>query len=163
MPPRAGVPARRALAVSAIAIAGCTAVGDPAPGPLGQTVTVALRPVRETTARGDVVLVQEARRVRVAARLSGLRPRWSYTLFLAERGDCGGSEAGGARTVPLAGALRSLSLELPPLLSDAEGNAVLTLHVPGTIAGKDSDFAGRALVVQPDGYGRAACGGVPAS
>jgi len=107
--------------------------------------------------------VQEANRVRVAARLSGLRPRWSYTLFLAERGDCGGSEAGGARTVPLAGALRTLDTELPQLLSDADGNAVLTLRVAGSLSGKGSDFAGRALVVQPDGYGRAACGEVPAA
>ena len=59
--------------------------------------------------------------------------------------------------------MRTLTHDLPPFRSDADGNAVLTLHVAGTLAGQQSDFAGRSLVVQPDGYGRAACGGVPSA
>ena len=89
-------PGRACVVLSGVLVlAACAAQRDGPTQPVGRTVTVDLLPVRGTTARGDVTLVQEARQVRVAARLSGLRPRWSYAVFLAERGDCGGSEAGG--------------------------------------------------------------------
>lgn len=125
-------------------------------------MAVRLEPVRGTAARGEAMLVQEGASVRVVARFSGLRERWSYTLFVAERGDCGGSEPGGARTIPLAGALRTLAAPLPALVSNASGTAEIAVAVRGSLAPASGDFAGRALVLQPDGYGRAACGGVPA-
>ena len=158
------MPALVGVVLSAVLLlAGCGTRDDGGTPSIGRSLTVDLRPVRNTTARGEVTLVQEARHVRVAVRLSGLRSRWSYTLFLAERGDCGGTEPGGARTVPLAGALRTLASDLPQLVSDTGGHAELTLRVPGTLSGPGNDWSGRALVVQPDGYGRAACGGVPAA
>lgn len=146
-----------------VALAGCGAPSGSSPDAPGRAITVELLPVRDTGVRGEARLVQGVGEVRVTARLEGLRPRWSYTLFLAERGDCGGTEPGGARTVPLAGALRTVSIELPRLVSDDAGKMEITLGVGGTLRGAGSDFAGRALVLQPDGYGRAACGGVPAA
>lgn len=143
-----------------LAISGCATV-DERRAAVPAAVTVALLPVRNAVAHGEAVLVQDALGVRVTARLAGLRPRWSYTFFLAERGDCGGSEAGGARTVPIAGALRTLGAELPRLVSDADGKADIAVTVAGRLSGSAGDFAGRSLVLQPDGYGRAACGAIP--
>ena len=156
------MPRTLASVTALLVLAGC-AIGEERRVAAPAAVTVALLPVRDGAARGEAVLVQDARVVRVTARLAGLRPRWSYTFFLAERGDCGGIEPGGARTVPLAGALRTLGSELPRLVSDEDGKAELTVTIAGRLSGSPSDFAGRSLVLQPDGYGRAACGGIPSA
>jgi Cu/Zn superoxide dismutase len=155
--PRATAVVSAAAALAALA--SCASAPDVA---VPSSVSVRLQPVRGTTAAGEATLVRASGgMVRVAARFTGLRERWSYTFFVAERADCAGSEPGGARTIPLAGALRTVSGALPALVSAADGTAEIALQVRGSLDPRSGDFAGRALVLQPDGYGRAACGGVP--
>jgi Cu-Zn family superoxide dismutase len=150
---------RSVLALSVLALAaGCQSVPADAP-----RATASLQPTKGSTVRGTADFVQVSGKVRVTAKISGLRPNGQFGFHIHEAGDCSSGDGMSAKGHfnPLgkphghhATAERHAG-DMPNLQSDAGGNATLSAELDTiTVAPGATSIVGRGLIVhvQPDDY-----------
>jgi superoxide dismutase, Cu-Zn family len=142
-----------------------------------------LQPKSNSTVAGTVSFAAQGEdRVRVVARVSGLKPNQEHGFHVHEKGDCSspdGNSAGGhfnptaqlhgPQTAPHHGG------DMPSLKADASGNADASFTIDGSVGkGGSADLVGKAVIVheKPDDYttqptgntgGRIACGVIGAA
>lgn len=140
-----------------------------------------MMPTQGNTAYGSVIFRAEGERLHVSARMSGLTPG-AHGFHIHERGDCSAPDAASAGghynpTAQPHGSPEHAAHhagDLPLLVADANGNALLEYDLHGvTIGHGPIDLLGRAVVVhanvddfvsQPAGNAgaRVACGVISA-
>ena len=131
--------------------------------PDGPKATADLQPTKGSTVRGSVSFVQVGDKVRVSARVTGLRPNGEFGFHIHETGDC--SSGDGMSTKghfnphgkPHAhsGATERHAGDLPSLKSDGSGNASVSIDLDIiTVSPGPASVVGRGLIVhvQPDDY-----------
>ena len=138
--------------------AGCQSIPADAP-----SATAGLQPTKGSTVRGTASFVQFDGKVRVTAKISGLKPNGQFGFHIHEAGDCSSGDGMSAKGHfnPLARphghhtSMERHAGDMPNLESDAGGNASMTavLDVITITAGATS-IVGRGLIVhvQPDDY-----------
>ena len=131
--------------------------------PDGPKATADLQPTKGSNVRGSVSFVQIGNKVRVDARVSGLRPHGEFGFHIHEAGDCssgdGMSTKGHFNPHGKPHAAHSASErhagDLPSLKSDAAGNATVTVELDIiTVSPGPASVVGRGLIVhvQPDDF-----------
>ena len=131
--------------------------------PVGPSATAALQPTKGSTVSGNVSFTQMGDKVRVGAKVTGLRPNGEYGFHIHEAGDC--SSGDGMSTKghfnpygkphAHAGTPERHAGDLPSLKSDASGNASVTADLDViTVSPGPASVVGRGLIVhaQPDDY-----------
>ena len=131
--------------------------------PDGPKATADLQPTKGSTVRGSVSFVQVGSKVRVSARVTGLRPNGEFGFHIHEAGDC--SSGDGMSTKghynPLGkphshhGTPERHAGDLPSLKSDGGGNASMTADLDIiTVSPGPASVVGRGLIVhvQPDDF-----------
>ena len=131
--------------------------------PDGPKATADLQPTKGSTVRGSVSFVQIGNKVRVDARVSGLRPHGEFGFHIHEAGDC--SSGDGMSTKghfnphgkPHAhsGTSERHAGDLTSLKSDGSGNASMTADFDIiTVSPGPASVVGRGLIVhvQPDDF-----------
>ena len=130
----------------------------------GRRAVADLEPTKGNNTRGTVTFVQSGDKVRVTARVTGLKPGAEHGFHVHEKGDCssgdgmsagghfnpGGKPHGNYHT----GGERHAG-DLPNLKADGAGNATATFETTGiTIGGGAADIVGKGLIVHrdPDDY-----------
>ena len=159
----------RILVVSAAAIAllaGCDTMKgmwSGLTGPDGPKATASLQPTRGNDVKGTVDFVQHGGKVRVTAKVSGLKPNSEVGFHIHEAGDCssgdGMSTKGhfnpqGKPHAAHTSADRHAG-DLPALKADGSGNASLTADLDIiTVTPGPTSVVGRGLIVhvQPDDF-----------
>lgn len=147
-----------AAAALAVAIGGCALRGTPPP-----VATATLAPTQGSATAGTVRLEQQADRLMVYARVTGLKPNAEHGFHVHEKGDCSSPDAmsAGGHFNPAGrphghfGGTDRHAGDLPNLRSDASGVAEMRVPVTGLLLGSGSaDVVGRAIVVHagPDDY-----------
>ena len=133
-----------------------------APG--GDRAMAELQPTQGNNVRGTVSFVQAGDRVRVTARLSGLKPNAEHGFHVHEKGDCSSGDgmsagghfnpAGAPHGDHRAGGARHAG-DMPNIRADGSGNANVSFDTSGiTIGGGAADIVGKGLIVHrdPDDY-----------
>jgi Cu-Zn family superoxide dismutase len=146
------------IAASLAALAGCeTMPGD------GPRASATLEPTKGNTTRGTATFTQIGDKVRVVAKVSGLKPGQEHGFHVHEAGDCssgdGMSAKGhfnpyGARHGHYGTKARHAG-DMPNLKADASGNAELTADLDiVTVTPGNASIVGRGLIVhaQADDY-----------
>lgn len=140
-------------------LAGCAF----APGGSSPSARANLEPTKGNATRGEVTFQQAGAAVRVAGRLSGLKPNAEHGFHVHEKGDCSSGDGmstgghfnpGGKAHGHHAGSERHAG-DMPNLRADANGNAEFRFDVPGlTIGAGAADIVGKGLIVHrdPDDY-----------
>jgi superoxide dismutase, Cu-Zn family len=139
------------------ALAACSSMGSSRPA-----ATAPLAPTAGSAVTGSVSFKQEGDRVRVMARVSGLKPNSEHGFHVHEKGDCSapdGMSAGGhfnpsmhphgPQTMPHHGG------DMPSLQADASGNASAIFTIEGVTLGTEpNSVIGKAVIVHamPDDY-----------
>lgn len=149
-----------ACAVMAGAIlASCSSL----PSGSGPSARANLEPTKGSAARGEVTFQQTGMAVRVAGRVSGLKPNAEHGFHVHEKGDCSSGDGmstgghfnpGGKGHGHHAGAERHAG-DMPNIKADSYGNAEIRFDVPGlTIGSGAADIVGKGLIVHrdPDDY-----------
>ena len=143
---------RKALALVLLAAAaGCQSIPADAP-----RATATLQPTKGSTVSGTVQFAEVGGKVRVTAKISGLKPNGDYGFHIHEAGDC--SSGDGMSTKghfnpqgkphAHAGTPERHAGDLPSLKSDAAGNAELTADVDIiTVSPGPTSIVGRGLIV----------------
>lgn len=151
--------ARRLLPLAVLALAaGCQSLPADAP-----RATAGLASTKGSTVAGTVNFVQVGDKVRVTAKVTGLKPNGEFGFHIHEAGDC--SSGDGMSTKghfnPLgkphahAGTPERHAGDLPSLKSDAAGIAELSAELDViTVAAGPASIVGRGLIVhaQPDDF-----------
>jgi len=166
------------IALAAAFLAACGA-WSPSAGP---KAVATLQPTSGNTAAGTVTFEQVGDRVKVSAKVTGLKPNQSHGFHVHEKGDCSapdGMSTGshfnptGKPHGPPAG--EHHAGDLPQLQADASGTAQASFELQGVSLGSGSnDLVGKGLIVHaaPDDYttqptgnsgARIACGVVKAA
>jgi Cu-Zn family superoxide dismutase len=131
--------------------------------PDGPRATADLQPTKGSTVRGTASFVQVGSKVRVNARVTGLRPNGEFGFHIHEAGDC--SSGDGMSTKghfnPFgkphahAGTPERHAGDLPSLKSDGGGNATVSVDLDViTVSPGAASVVGRGLIVhaQPDDF-----------
>lgn len=141
------------LPAFAVLAAACATTPAPAPG-----ARAAMAPTAGNQASGTVTFAQHGERVRMVARLSGL-PAGPHGFHIHEKGDCSAPDAtsAGGHFNPTAkphgnpAGGEHHAGDVPMLVADASGNAVLDTTLAGvTLGGGATGLVGRAVVVHKD-------------
>ena len=145
-------------AAAAMLLAACQTVSSDVP-----RASATLEPTKGSTVRGTANFAQMGGKVRVVAKISGLKPNSEFGFHVHEVGDC--SSGDGMSTKghfnpfgkphARAGMSERHAGDLPSLRSDASGNASLDTHVDGiTVSPGPASIVNRGLIVhaQPDDY-----------
>ena len=144
------------IALAAAFLAACGA-WSPSAGP---KAVATLQPTSGNTAAGSVTFEQVGDRVKVSAKVTGLKPNQSHGFHVHEKGDCSapdGMSTGGhfnptgkPHGPPAADHHEG---DLPAIKADGAGVATLDSRVRGVADGPNA-FAGKALIVHlsPDDY-----------
>ena len=150
---------RKILSIAvAFGLAGCA--NFVAPGPVA---TAKLEPTRGNTATGTVTFSTVGDKVRVEAKLSGLKPDAEHGFHVHEKGDCssGDGMSTGGHFNPLGKshgphqAMERHAGDLPSLKADAAGNATLSVMMDViSVSSGLTSVVGRGLIVHldPDDY-----------
>lgn len=142
----------------AFGLAGCA--NFVAPGP---AATAKLEPTSGNTASGTVTFSTVGDKVRVEAKLSGLKPGAEHGFHVHEKGDCssGDGMSTGDHFNPSGkshgphGATERHAGDLPSLKADAAGNATLSVMMDViSVSSGLTSVVGRGLIVHldPDDY-----------
>jgi Cu-Zn family superoxide dismutase len=131
--------------------------------PDGPKASADLQPTKGSTVRGSVTFVQVGDKVRVNARVMGLRPNGEFGFHIHEAGDC--SSGDGMSTKghfnphgkphAHAGTSDRHAGDLPSLKSDGGGNATVSVDLDIiTVSPGPASVVGRGLIVhvQPDDF-----------
>jgi Cu-Zn family superoxide dismutase len=160
------------IAVAGALAAGCGAMqqigggSGAGAGNDGQRAIATLEPTKGNNAGGTVTFTQQAGKVLVNARVSGLKPNTEHGFHVHEKGDCTSKDDGTATGGHFnpdgkahgagGGAGPHHAGDMPNLKADASGNAsasfsLATMAVGG---GGPTDIVGKGLIVhaQPDDY-----------
>jgi superoxide dismutase, Cu-Zn family len=144
----------------------------------GPKASATLQPTRGNNVSGTADFVQRGDKVRVTAKVSGLKPDSEVGFHIHEAGDCSSGDGMSAKghfnphgkphgnpSSP-----EHHAGDMPMLRADANGNASLSAYLDGvTVAPGPTSIVGRGLIVhvQPDDYktqptgnagARSACG-----
>ncbi len=140
------------LAVSLLALlAGCQSIPADAP-----KASATLESTKGSTVRGTASFVQLGDKVRVTARITGLKPGGEFGFHIHEAGDCssgvGMSTKGHfnpySKSHAHAGTPERHAGDLPSLKSDASGNANVTADLDViTVSAGPGSVVGRGLIV----------------
>jgi superoxide dismutase, Cu-Zn family len=150
-------------AVAALALlAGCETIQGWW-GSDGPKASADLKPTKGNNVSGTVTFVQRGDKVRVTAKVSGLRPNGEFGFHIHEAGDCSSGDGMSAKGhfnphgkphAAHSSAERHAG-DLPPLKSDGSGNATLSVDLDViTVAPGPASVVGRGLIVhvQPDDF-----------
>ena len=129
----------------------------------GPRATAQLQPTTGNATAGTVEFVQVGSRVRVSAKVSGLKPGQEHGFHVHEAGDCSSGDGMSAKGHfnPLGkphGPGRTQERhagDMPNLNADASGNANMTVVLDViTVAAGPTSVVGRGVIVhvQPDDY-----------
>jgi superoxide dismutase, Cu-Zn family len=143
----------------AAALAGCAGTT----GSEGPRATAQLEPTRGNATAGSVEFVQFGSRVRLTARVSGLKPGQEHGFHLHEAGDCSSGDGMSAKghfnpfgkPHGAPGSMERHAGDIPNLKADANGNAGVTVELDViTVAPGPTSVVGRGVIVhvQPDDY-----------
>jgi Cu-Zn family superoxide dismutase len=153
------VSAVRVLAVAALAVtAGCQSIPADAP-----RASASLAPTKGSTVRGTVNFVQIGDKVRVTAKVTGLKPNAEFGFHIHEAGDCSSGDGMSTKghfnpfgkAHAHAGTPERHAGDLPSLKSDGGGDANVTADLDViTVAAGPASVVGRGLIVhaQPDDF-----------
>lgn len=146
------------IAMLAALAAGCAAMG----GGDGPKAVASLEPTSGNSTRGTVTFAQSGDRVRVTAKVSGLRPNAEHGFHIHEKGDCssGDGMSTGGHFNPAGKPHGPQSAphhagDMPSLTSDASGNASASFTLSEVSIGSGAaDIVGKGLIVHrdPDDY-----------
>lgn len=182
-------PASKTLAAGRIAtaatllvsLAACVSSQQTMPMPPPPSAVALLQAKSNSSVGGSVSFAQEGAKVRVIAKVTGLKPGQEHGFHVHEKGDCSAPDAmsagghfnpGGHPHGPQGAAHHGG--DLPSLKADGGGNANASFLIDGVVIGSGSnDLMGKAVVVHamPDDYmtqptgnsgGRIACGVIAA-
>ena len=146
------------LAVAGLLAAGCASMGGG-----GAQAVANLEPTKGNATRGSVTFTQRGDRVRVTARLSGLKANAEHGFHVHEKGDCSSGDGmsagghfnpGGKPHGHPHGGNRHVG-DMPNIRADANGNASASFEVTGmSIGAGAADIAGKGIIVHrdPDDY-----------
>lgn len=147
------------IALAVTALAGC-AGGAPTERPAARAQ---LQPTQGNTAAGTLTFTQVGNRVRVDARLSGLKPNSEHGFHVHEKGDCSAPDAesagehfnpAGNRHAHYDSKVRHAG-DMPNVKADAQGNARYSWEADVLIVSSGSQgVLGRSVVLHrdPDDY-----------
>lgn len=132
--------------------------GAPAPSAIAK-----LESTKGNTATGTVTFTQAGDKVRVVARVSGLKPDAEHGFHIHDKGDCssgdgmstGGHFNPGAKPHGHHGTMERHAGDLPALKADASGNAALDVTMDIiTVTPGPASVIGRGMIVHrdPDDY-----------
>ena len=150
---------RALCALSAVVlVAGCQSIPADAP-----KASASLQPTKGSSVRGDVSFVQIGDKVRVTAKVSGLKPNGEFGFHIHEAGDCSSGDGMSAKghfnplTKPHGhhSTMERHAGDMPNLQADAGGNAVMSADLDViTISPGATSIVGRGLIVhaQADDY-----------
>lgn len=143
------------LGVAVIAsLAGCASMGG-----AGPSATAQLGATKGNTASGSVTITQRGDKVRIAAKLAGLRPNSEHGFHVHEKGDCSsgdGMSAGGhfnprAKSHAHHGSTDRHAGDMPNIRADASGNASYSFETDLLSASDGpASVLGRAVVIHRD-------------
>ncbi len=143
---------RKALLLAAgVFAAGCQSVPADAPRALAN-----LQPTKGSTVSGTVEFMELGGKVRVTAKIAGLKPDGEYGFHIHEAGDCSSGDGMSAKghfnpqgkPHGHAGTPERHAGDLPSLKSDASGNASLAAEVDViTVLPGPTSIVGRGLIV----------------
>jgi Cu-Zn family superoxide dismutase len=151
--------ARRGLALAALALAaGCQSIPADAP-----KASASLQPTKGSIVRGEVNFVQIGDKVRVTAKVAGLKPNGEFGFHIHEAGDCSSGDGMSTKghfnpygkSHAHAGTPERHAGDLPSLKSDGSGDASITIDLDViTVAAGPASVVGRGLIVhaQPDDF-----------
>ena len=148
------------LVLAAAVAAGCAAMGGGSSGP---SASANLEPTKGNNVRGTATFTQVGEKVRVVAKVSGLKPNAEHGFHVHEKGDCssGDGMSTGGHFNPLGtphgqhGTAPHHAGDLPSLKADASGNAAIDFTASGIAVGSGAtDVVGKGLIVHrdPDDY-----------
>ena len=146
-------------ALSALAVAaGCQSIPADAP-----RANASLQPTKGSTVHGTVNFVQIGDKVRVTAKVTGLKPNSEFGFHILEAGDCSSGDGMSTKghfnpygkAHAHAGTPERHAGDLTSLKSDGGGDANLTVDLDViTVAAGPASIVGRGLIVhaQPDDF-----------
>ena len=123
-----------------------------------QTATATLAPTQGNMAAGTVTFTQQADKVTVSAKVTGLTPG-KHGFHVHEKGDCSAPDAASAgghfnptnKPHGLPNAPDHHAGDMPTLEADASGSATLTTDLVGVAIGSGAtDIVGKSVVVHKD-------------
>ena len=131
--------------------------------PEAQRAAAALEPTKGSTVRGTAAFVQAGGKVRVTAKVTGLKPNSEFGFHVHEAGDCSSGDGMSAKghfnpygkPHAHAGTPERHAGDLTSLKSDASGTASMTVELDViTVAPGQASVVGRGLIVhaQRDDY-----------
>ena len=131
--------------------------------PDGPKATAELQPTKGSTVRGNVSFVQVGDKVRVDAKVTGLKPNGEFGFHIHEAGDCSSGDGMSTKghfnpygkAHAHAGTPERHAGDLTSLKSDGAGNASLTVALDIiTVSPGPASVVGRGLIVhvQADDY-----------
>ncbi len=134
-----------------------------APAATGASAFVVTRPTEGNQTVADVTFTETDGRIKVAGRVTGLKPNSEHGFHVHEFGDCSAPDASSAGAhfnpsdKPHAHPGHGHDGAMKNLVADAEGNAVVDDELPTTVnigKGDAFDIVGHALIVHsdPDDY-----------
>ena len=145
-------------AAAATLLVACQTVSSDVP-----RASATLEPTKGSTVRGTANFAEMGGRVRVTARISGLKPNGEFGFHIHEVGDCSSGDGMStkghfnpyAKPHSRAGMAERHAGDLPSLRSDASGNATLDTDVDViTVSPGPASIVDRGLIVhaQADDY-----------
>ena len=147
----------------ALTAAGTLAAAGVAWAQGGAKATAQLQPTKGNTANGTATFTQQAGKVLVEVKVSGLTPGAEHGFHIHEKGDCssGDGMSAGGHFNPLNKPHAHFSTtdrhagDMPALKADASGNASVAVELDViTVTDGPTSVVGRGLIVhaQPDDY-----------
>jgi len=140
------------FALSAVVLAaGCQSIPADAP-----KASASLQPTKGSSVRGDVSFVQIGDKVRVTAKVSGLKPNGEFGFHIHEAGDCSSGDGMSAKghfnpygkSHAHAGTPERHAGDLTSLKSDGGGDASLAVDLDViAVAPGPASVVGRGLIV----------------
>ena len=132
-------------------------------GSQGPRATAQLEPTRGNSTAGSVEFVQVGSKVRVSAKVSGLKPGQEHGFHLHEAGDCSSGDGMSAKghfnpygkPHGRTGSMERHAGDMPNLKADASGNASANVELDViTVTAGPASVVGKGVIVhaQPDDY-----------
>jgi superoxide dismutase, Cu-Zn family len=145
-------------AAAAMLLVACQTVSSDVP-----RATATLEPTKGSTVRGTANFAEMGGKVRVVAKISGLKPNGEFGFHIHEVGDCSSGDGMStkghfnpyAKPHAQAGMSERHAGDLPSLRSDASGNATVDTDVDViTVSPGPASIVGKGLIVhaQADDY-----------
>jgi Cu-Zn family superoxide dismutase len=147
------------LSAVTVSLSACAGMGASE----GPRATAQLEPTRGNATAGTVEFVQVGSKVRVTAKVSGLKPGQQHGFHVHEAGDCSSGDGMSAKghfnpygkPHGPGGSMERHAGDMPNLNSDASGNARATVELDViTVTAGPASVVGRGVIVhvQPDDY-----------